>query len=103
MALVSPTFRSGLSLVLWPFLVMMATFAFDAPIKNVWDGLFRTAFAISMFFYPACFFYGVVLKRSKNEARKERARFWLALPWKVIGFWIVAVIIVAVVMKSFGT
>jgi hypothetical protein len=102
MKLISPKFRAGLSLGLWPFLVMSATFASDAPITGFWDDLFRTSFAISMLFYPVFILYGAVLSRSKNETRKEKARFWLATPWWLIGFWIVAWITVGTVKKLTG-
>jgi hypothetical protein len=103
MKLISPVFRSGLSLVLWPFLVMSATFAFDAPITGFWDNLFRTSFGISMLFYPVFVLYGMVLNRSKNETRKEKARFWLAIPWRLIGFSIVAWITVGTIKKLIGS
>jgi hypothetical protein len=34
------------------------------------------------------YLYGLVLSRSKDEARTSRAHFWLTLPWKVIAFWV---------------
>jgi hypothetical protein len=101
---ISPAFRSGLSLVLWPFLFVIVGFSFDAPSETVgfWGELVRWTLVIGLLLYPFCFFVGVILNRLKSEEAKEKARFWLGLPWKIIGFCFLAVVIVGFVTKIFG-
>ena len=73
---------------------MGVAFGFDAPFKNFWDGLFRMTIAIALFFYPVCFIVGVVLNRLKSDEAKEKALFWLGLPWKIVGCCFLAVLAV---------
>jgi ABC-type antimicrobial peptide transport system permease subunit len=81
---------------------MMVVFAFDAPIKNFWEGLFLCSLAIALFFYPVCFFVGLIMTRLKSEEAKEKAKFWLGLPWKIIGVCFLAVLIVGLIAKMLG-
>jgi hypothetical protein len=52
-------------------------FAFDAPFRSFWDGLFRISLACAVFFYPVCFIIGAVLSFLKSDKAKQKAKFWL--------------------------
>jgi hypothetical protein len=74
-------------------------FAFDSPFKSFGDGLFRISIACPVFFYPVCFIIGAVLNFLKRDKAKQKAKFWLGLPWKIIGCYFVAVLIACFLRK----
>ena len=74
-------------------------FAFDAPFRSFWDGLFRISLACAVFFYPVCFIIGAALNHLKSDKAKQKAKFWLGLPWKIIGCCFVAVLIACLLPK----
>lgn len=92
--------RPGFSLLLWPFLLLRVAFAFDSPIRSAGDGLVRVSFALSILCYPLAYLYGVLLSRSRDEARRLRASFWLAVPWTVLGFWLIVFILLWLIQNK---
>jgi hypothetical protein len=89
--------RPAFSLLFWPFAFPLgvAVLVYGTSAGTVWERMYRACFAFSMFFYPLAYFYGLLLSRSNSETWRLRAPFWLNLPWKVLGFWVLFFVVLA--------
>jgi len=86
-----PGFRSRPSLFLWPFLLLMVVAGFAVLFRQFLVGLVRISLLIAWLCYPVFLLFWFVLTWKKSAHAKEKAKFWLWLPWKIIGCCLVAV------------